>query len=379
MMSISSHPTEKYVNDQWTLQARSNPRVLPYPNVALVPLHHRPDLKGSCADLLNQQWRRSLGARIHSLEKSSDDFPACLVLIGSPDGPALGHARLCRVIGHPDSLFVESVVVSTELRGMGYGRRLMEATECYSRGRGFRNLYLTTHDKQDFYAHLGYTLTEPVQNMGSLGTLLPMSMLQSMTTTRTDLTSKRAPHSPPNHPHSPLSATNNSPSLFSSHPLSGSVPPPPPLPSIPPPTASSVDAPSSSTAFGSSNSANTPPPPPPLPSPVHAQASLSVAAPSSAPAFGPSTSANTPPPPPPLPFPAQASLSIAAPSIFSSLNSAPPPPPFPPIAPPPPPPPSLPSAPSVTPSVQDIGATSALQTPYRDFRGEPIYWMKKSI
>ncbi|XP_053553062.1 N-alpha-acetyltransferase 80-like isoform X2 [Bombina bombina] len=288
--------------------------VLPYPNVALVPLHHRPDLKGSCADLLNQQWRRSLGARIHSLEKSSDDFPACLVLIGSPGGPALGHARLCRVIGHPDSLFVESVVVSTELRGMGYGRRLMEATECYSRGRGFRNLYLTTHDKQDFYAHLGYTLTEPVQNMGSLGTLLPMSMLQSMTTTRTDLTS-----------------------------------------------------------------ANTPPPPPPLPSPVHAQASLSVAAPSSAPAFGPSTSANTPPPPPPLPFPAQASLSIAAPSILSSLNSAPPPPPFPPIAPPPPPPPSLPSAPSVTPSVQDIGATSALQTPYRDFRGEPIYWMKKSI
>ncbi|XP_018428071.1 PREDICTED: N-acetyltransferase 6, partial [Nanorana parkeri] len=153
-------------------------------SVILIPLHHRPDLTASCAELLNQTWRRSLGARLHSLERSSEDFPVCLVLIGAREGgPVLGHARLCRVIGVPDGLFVESVVVSADLRGMGYGRRLMEATERYARGRGFRNLYLTTHDKQDFYHHLGYHLTEPVQSIGALGSLLPPGMFQKMNPT----------------------------------------------------------------------------------------------------------------------------------------------------------------------------------------------------
>ncbi|KAM9326714.1 N-alpha-acetyltransferase 80 [Gastrophryne carolinensis] len=146
----------------------------------LVPLHHHPDLIASCAELLNQTWRRSLGARLHSLESSSENFPVCLALIGAREGPALGHARLCRVIGLSDSLFVESVVVSVDLRGRGYGRKLMEATERYAKGRGFRNLYLTTHDKQDFYYHLGYRLTEPVQNMGALRTLLPSGMFQKL-------------------------------------------------------------------------------------------------------------------------------------------------------------------------------------------------------
>ncbi|KAG9460521.1 hypothetical protein GDO78_021295, partial [Eleutherodactylus coqui] len=148
--------------------------------VLLVPLHRRPDLAESCAKLLNETWKRSLGARLHSLQRSSDEFPLCLVLIGAPGGPALGHARLCRVLGLQDSLFVESVVVSAELRGKGYGRKLMEATERYARGRGFQHLYLTTHDKQDFYHHLGYHLAEPVQNMGSLNSLLPASMIQKM-------------------------------------------------------------------------------------------------------------------------------------------------------------------------------------------------------
>ncbi|MBN3279534.1 NAT6 acetyltransferase, partial [Polyodon spathula] len=54
----------------------------------------------------------------------------------------------------------------------------MEATERYARSRGFWRLCLTTHDKQHFYAHLGFVLSEPVQNAGSMTTFMPMEVLQ---------------------------------------------------------------------------------------------------------------------------------------------------------------------------------------------------------
>ncbi|KAM8799553.1 N-alpha-acetyltransferase 80 [Eudromia elegans] len=144
--------------------------------LSLVPLHQRPELMEACAQLLGEEWGKSRASRLHSLQRSSDAFPTCLVLLQC-SGPAelptseknpcqlLGHVRLSRVAGHSHSLFVESVVVPKALRGKGYGRKLMEATEQYARARGFRCLHLTTHDKQHFYAHLGYTLAEPVQMM----------------------------------------------------------------------------------------------------------------------------------------------------------------------------------------------------------------------
>uniref|UniRef100_A0ACB8EIA4 Uncharacterized protein n=1 Tax=Sphaerodactylus townsendi TaxID=933632 RepID=A0ACB8EIA4_9SAUR len=157
-----------------------------------VPLHQRPDLLEPCADLINEEWKRSRASRIHSLQRSSEDFPMCLVLIrtarpaeetaeGKPaksQCQLLGHARLSRVVGQPKSLFVETVVVSKAIRGKGYGRKLMEAVENYAKSRGYRCLHLTTHDKQHFYAHLGYTLTTPVQCAGFMSSLIPMEFLE---------------------------------------------------------------------------------------------------------------------------------------------------------------------------------------------------------
>ncbi|KAG7472279.1 hypothetical protein MATL_G00107160 [Megalops atlanticus] len=145
-----------------------------------VPLHQRLDLLEACADLVNSEWQRSRGARIHALQKSCHDFPVCLVLLlGSGVGEQLlGHARLSRVVGHSGSLFVESVVVTKAQRGKGYGRTLMEAAERYARARGFRRLCLTTHDKQHFYAHLGYVLSKPVQSAGAMTSFVPMEVLQ---------------------------------------------------------------------------------------------------------------------------------------------------------------------------------------------------------
>ncbi|XP_054904286.1 N-alpha-acetyltransferase 80 [Poeciliopsis prolifica] len=148
--------------------------------ISAVPIHRRPDLLVPCADLVNSEWRRSQAARVHSLQKSCSEFPVCLVLLQGPRGTEerlLGHARLTRVVGHGSSLFVESVVVSKQERGKGYGRVLMEETELYAKRRGFRRLCLTTHDKQHFYAHLGYVLSTPVQSTGSVMALLPLGML----------------------------------------------------------------------------------------------------------------------------------------------------------------------------------------------------------
>uniref|UniRef100_A0A3Q3Q7V4 N-acetyltransferase domain-containing protein n=1 Tax=Monopterus albus TaxID=43700 RepID=A0A3Q3Q7V4_MONAL len=184
-------------------------------NIRAVPIHRRPDLLIPCADLVNSEWHRSQGARVHSLQKSCPDFPISLVLLqGHRKAESLlGHARLSRVVGHGTSLFVESVVVPKAERGKGYGRILMKETEHYAKSQGFKRLCLTTHDKQHFYSHLGYVLSTPVQNAGSMTTFVPMEMLLKFS--RMPSEEARGPLLPPHPP----------------------PPPPPPsiLPSPPPP------------------------------------------------------------------------------------------------------------------------------------------------
>ncbi|XP_058845581.1 N-alpha-acetyltransferase 80, partial [Acipenser ruthenus] len=215
----------------------------------VVPLHRHPDLVGACADLVNSEWQRSRAARIHSLEKSCDGFPVCLVLVSRAD-QLLGHARLSLVVGQPRSLFVETVVVSREPRGKGYGRRMMEATERYARSRGFWRLCLTTHDKQHFYAHLGFVLSEPVQNAGSMTTFMPMEVLQRFSRppatsgegdeSGLNQTSSPPPQSPPLAPIAPFLNPPLSPQAtplapFQLMPTLLAPPPPSPANHLPPP------------------------------------------------------------------------------------------------------------------------------------------------
>ncbi|XP_041654613.1 N-alpha-acetyltransferase 80 [Cheilinus undulatus] len=255
-----------------------------------VPIHRRPDLLVPCADLVNSEWQRSQAARVHSLQKSCPDFPVCLVLLQGHKETEhlLGHARLSRVVGHTSSLFVESVVVSKAERGKGYGRTLMEEVERYAKGRKFKRLCLTTHDKQHFYAHLGYVLSTPVQNAGAMTTFVSMEML---------LMFSRMPREDGN----TQGETRTK--------IEAGVPQGPPPPCRLPP-----------------------PPPPPSPAP------------------------NSIPPPPPPP-------------------SVPPPPP---LLVPPPPPPSILSPPPPPPAGLPVVQTLT-ETPYRDAKGVPIFWMHKDI
>ncbi|KAK3540290.1 hypothetical protein QTP70_029614, partial [Hemibagrus guttatus] len=210
--------------------------------LSIVPLHHRWDLLEACAELLNTQWQRSMGARLHSLRQSSDSYPACLVLLKGD--MLIGHARVSRVLGRR-SAFVESVVVRDELRGQGYGRALMEGVERYARTKGFTRLYLTTHDKQYFYAHMGFELSRPVQNVGTLASLMPMELLHKFCRTaenEVDAQKKRKAHiaAPNTNPPLPPPPPNTVPLTSPSHPSSLSPPssavhpPPPPPPTLPP-------------------------------------------------------------------------------------------------------------------------------------------------
>ncbi|XP_056319504.1 N-alpha-acetyltransferase 80-like isoform X2 [Danio aesculapii] len=205
-----------------------------YTVVRIEPLHERWDLEEVCAQLLNNQWPRSTGARIYSLHQSSHNYPVCLLLLQgerqSQHEKLIGHARLSRVLGSR-SLLVESVVVCKSLRGKGYGRILMEGVERYAKGRGCTRLCLTTHDKQHFYAHLGFVLSKPVQSVGTLASFMPMEILHKFCRTAENEEEERK-----------IEVTNHAKSTPSVLP----PPPPPPIscppPPPPPPPASSCAA-----------------------------------------------------------------------------------------------------------------------------------------
>lgn len=184
-MTLSPGPAELTLDPE--CQAEETPALNPA-ELTLEPVHCRPELLSACADLINDQWPRSRASRLHSLGQSSDAFPLCLMLLSPHPTPGaspivVGHARLSRVLDHPHSLLVETVVVARALRGRGFGRRLMEGLETFARARGFRRLHLTTHDQLYFYAHLGYHMGEPVQGLVFTNRRLPTTFLRAFSKT----------------------------------------------------------------------------------------------------------------------------------------------------------------------------------------------------
>lgn len=191
----------------------------------LLVLHENKQYLDECADILNEEWKRSKSARLHSLEKSCDNFPTCLILLGNINGVnnVVAHCRLSKVLGKPDSVFVESVVVRKDLRGKGYGKKIMLQTEQFAKRKGITTLCLCTHDKQNFYKHLGYTFCEPVVSCGVNTDNLPEGFQQIFLQDNTTGTSKNSRCK------EPVSlSTNQGPSV-----VPAPSAPPPPLP--PPP------------------------------------------------------------------------------------------------------------------------------------------------
>uniref|UniRef100_A0A8R1Y3A4 N-acetyltransferase domain-containing protein n=1 Tax=Onchocerca volvulus TaxID=6282 RepID=A0A8R1Y3A4_ONCVO len=133
-----------------------------------VPLIERKDLCSECINLLNQEWPRSLGARENTLRKSLNSTPPMsFIVIDKKTDKLIGHARLCPLLTVPQSCWIESVIIDSDLRGKGLGCWLMNQLENEARKFGFKKIYLSSENKQAFYSKCGYSACEPVLNVGA--------------------------------------------------------------------------------------------------------------------------------------------------------------------------------------------------------------------
>ena len=69
-----------------------------------------------------------------------------------------------------------AVIISPSLRGNGLGRMLMTGCESFAAKKGFHIIYLSTHDKEKFYAFLGYELCEAIHFYGGRPSLKPQKV-----------------------------------------------------------------------------------------------------------------------------------------------------------------------------------------------------------
>ncbi|RUS81682.1 hypothetical protein EGW08_010544 [Elysia chlorotica] len=145
----------------------------------VLPVHQHIHLQDECSEILNQQWPRSKAARNHSINKSTDTLPVSLAFVRHFENKAdevLGFSKISAVQGIKDAGLIESVVLREDNRGKGLGRVLMNLTEQYGHKLGIRRMYLSTKDKEGFYAHLGYEKCQPVLSLGNNAHRVPESM-----------------------------------------------------------------------------------------------------------------------------------------------------------------------------------------------------------
>lgn len=99
-----------------------------------------------------------IGGGIHdfNIQQAGDDHGKLLYF--ALQGP--GQELVGGLIGetHWDWLYINLLFIREDLRGLGYGQRLMELAEAEARNRGAKHAYLDTFSFQapGFYEKLGY-------------------------------------------------------------------------------------------------------------------------------------------------------------------------------------------------------------------------------
>ena len=73
-----------------------------------------------------------------------------------------------------------SVVVKPSCRRQGVGRYIVARAEIEAKRRGFSFLYLSTPDKQTFYEHCGFKITEKIATIGSASKMLDEGALTGL-------------------------------------------------------------------------------------------------------------------------------------------------------------------------------------------------------
>lgn len=137
------------------------------------PAHHHPSLLVKCCELINAEWPRSIGARMRSLEMSSDKLPTSLILIRDKSY-VIGHAKLTPIPSMPQACFLESVVIAKDLRGKGLGTELMHQVEKYCQHKlHLKQVVLSTKGQELFYSKLGYKECPPISLYGNSNFVIP--------------------------------------------------------------------------------------------------------------------------------------------------------------------------------------------------------------
>ena len=125
-----------------------------------------------CVTLLNSEWPRSRSSRLWSLEDSCDALPTNLVLtqIIHDEVAVLAHARLSKIPGDDESIFLEQVIVDKAYRGQGIGTYIMKEVETYCTDfLHFKRIYLAIigyGPPEIFYSKLGYDFCKPLNIYG---------------------------------------------------------------------------------------------------------------------------------------------------------------------------------------------------------------------
>jgi ribosomal protein S18 acetylase RimI-like enzyme len=113
--------------------------------MAVVFLHHRPELLERAAILLNSEWPRSLEARYviaasrdivnlyrkHSIENSCDGLPLSLLMMDDGGCNVIGFVRILSVANREGGALIESLLIDSNMRRRGLGRKLMSQAENY--------------------------------------------------------------------------------------------------------------------------------------------------------------------------------------------------------------------------------------------------------
>lgn len=138
------------------------------------------------------------------------------LLLNKENDEILGHSRITHLPNRDHALWIESVMIKKDQRGLGLGKFLMKSTEKWMTEKGFNEAYLSTDDQCRFYESLGYEKCDPIVHSTTATCIFPaMNHFQNAAASNPSFLSKIA-----------------QPSASST--VSASAPPPPPPPPMAP-------------------------------------------------------------------------------------------------------------------------------------------------
>ncbi len=152
--------------------------------ISIEPLGNRREVIPLLARWHHGQWAsinpgETLRSRTARLENHAGNVELPLTWVALEEGRLLGSASLVPsdMETRPElEPWLASVFVDPGARGRGVGSLLVKFVMGEARGRGFRQLYLFTPDRQRFYQRLGWRERESLEYRETLVTLMEVDL-----------------------------------------------------------------------------------------------------------------------------------------------------------------------------------------------------------